>query len=142
MENKADVAAEKLGLYLLDRTLQEIRALPDVWEKLPEWQQAEVIDRVRAGVIDAVAGAVRIISSRGFDGVVCEIDSIQIKGEIKAALIVSRANGHETLQQFYDAQGQPCVIVLANPEEFSGGMGTVRAEPDQRAMKLSDGGDL
>ncbi len=141
MENKADVAAEKLGLYLLERTLQEIRALPDVWEKLPEWQQAEVIDRVRAGVIDAVAGAVRIISSRGFDGVVCEIDSIQIKGEIKAALIVSRANGHETLQQFYDAQGQPCVIVLANPEEFSGGMGTVRADPDQRAMTLSDGGD-
>ena len=142
MENKADVAAEKLGLYLLERTLQEIRALPDVWEKLPEWQQAEVIDRVRAGVIDAVAGAVRVISSRGFDGVVCEIDSIQIKGEIKAALIVSRANGHETLQQFYDAQGQPCVIVLANPEEFSGGMGAVRAEPDQRAIKLSDGGDL
>ena len=142
MENREDVAAEKLGLYLLERTLQEIRALPDVWEKLPEWQQAEVIDRVRAGVIDAVAGAVRIISSRGFDGVVCEIDSIQIKGEIKAALIVSRANGHETLQQFYDAQGQPCVIVLANPDEFSGGMGAVRAETDQRAMKLGDGGDL
>ncbi len=137
--NHNELTAEALGRYLMEIVLQEIRALPDVWEKLSENKQADVIDRVRESVREAVAGAVRLISTRGFDGVVCEIDAIAIKGEIKASLIVSRANGHEQLQQLFDARGEPCMVVLTNPEAFLGGMGLVQPEPDQRAMTLVGG---
>ena len=140
-KNHSETAAEALGVYLMGIALQEIKALPYVWDKLPESKQRDVIDRVRAGVQGAVATAVHLISARGFDGVVCEIEAIQIKGEIKATLVVSRSNGHETLQRFYDAHGEPCMVILANPEEFEGGMGLVKPEPDQRAMSLVVGGD-
>ncbi|MBG4490135.1 DNA translocase FtsK, partial [Pseudomonas aeruginosa] len=43
----ASLAAETLGRDLLQALLQEVRVLPDVWPKLTEKKQADVIDRLR-----------------------------------------------------------------------------------------------
>ncbi|HHM8009580.1 hypothetical protein [Pseudomonas aeruginosa] len=57
------LAAETLGRDLLQALLQEVRVLPDVWPKLTEKKQADVIDRLRSTVERTVKYAVKLISA-------------------------------------------------------------------------------
>ncbi|MED5006200.1 hypothetical protein TTP92_11295 [Pseudomonas aeruginosa] len=61
--NITSIAAESLGRDLLQALLQEVRALPDVWQKMSEQRQAAVIERMRATVERTVKHAVKLISA-------------------------------------------------------------------------------
>ncbi len=41
------LAAEYMGKSLLDLVVQEIRVMPDTWQKMSEAKQKETIDRCR-----------------------------------------------------------------------------------------------
>lgn len=126
------LTAEHLGSDLMSLVLQELKALPDVWQKLPEWQQGEVIGRARERVKKAVQNAVFTISSNGGVRVVADLDGVAIKNDIKATFVVSRANDHESLQALYDAQGEACLLIVASADEYTGGMDDVFPDPDQK----------
>ncbi|WP_020408968.1 hypothetical protein [Hahella ganghwensis] len=131
-------AIEWLGHDLMAIVLDEMKAMPDVWQKLPEFEQGDVIDRVRERVTEAAGKAIALISSNGCMKVSGVLESVQIKDKIKAVLIVDRTNQSDALQELYESAAQPCLIVMATPDAVLGGMDQIQADPDQHDLELDD----
>ncbi|MGU0648896.1 hypothetical protein ACSEU7_27100 [Pseudomonas aeruginosa] len=56
------MTADTLGKSLLQGLIQEIRILPDVWQKLSEAKQTDVIERLEQQVRNAATIAVHTIA--------------------------------------------------------------------------------
>lgn len=130
------MTAATMGKDLLGFLVQEFKAMPDVWQKLPEHKQNEVIERATRRVESVVGNAVHLLMSEGRTAVVADIEGIAIKDEIKATLKISKLNSHESRNELFENAGQACLIVISNPKDFTGGMDEVKGEPDQRGFDL------
>jgi len=129
-----EITAETMAGDLLAACVDELRLLPKPWPALPEVEQAEIIERLRNRVSHNVREAVNAIAADGRVTIVAELESITFKDGGKVALKIARttAGKHDLI----DAVGQSVLIVIANPEEFMGGLGEVKADSDQRALDL------
>lgn len=129
-----EIAAETMHGDLMAIVLDEIKALPDVWQKLGEQEQDDVIDRVKRRTESVIARCVEMLATKGFTRIAAKVDSVTVKDGIKAVLTLSQlaAARHELV----DAQGQTAYIVLADTEAFGGGTEEHKAEPDQGALTL------
>ncbi|HHK3701758.1 TPA: DNA translocase FtsK [Pseudomonas aeruginosa] len=133
------LAAETLGRDLLQALLQEVRVLPDVWPKLTEKKQADVIDRLRSTVERTVKYAVKLISAGerpAIDGI---LESVAIKEGIKATFKVSQFN--PLRHDLIDRTGKVCMLVVADAAEYLEGMDAIQPDPDQNSLALENGGD-
>ncbi len=130
------MTADTCGLRVLQVCLQEMKLMPDVWSKLSEDKQNQVIDRLRATVANAITMAVHTIASDGRITVLADLEGVAIKDEIKATFVVSRNNAADALQGLYDSHKKACLLVVATPEVYKQGMNDVKGESDQRAMDL------
>ncbi|MEO7917718.1 MAG: hypothetical protein ABIR16_08755 [Dokdonella sp.] len=128
------IAAETMLGDLVSLVLDEIRAAPDVWPRLGQQEQDDVIDRVKRRCGEAVEDCVRIIATQGFSRIRATVESVAIKDGIKAVVTLSKhdPNRHELA----DAQGSSVYLVLADPEQFSGGTAGIKGDPDQGALLL------
>lgn len=131
-------AAETLGQDLLGLLVQEFKAMPDVWQKLPEYSQNEVIERARERVESAVRIAVQTIFTEGRTAVVADLEAVNFKDKVEAKIIVSNLNTDDVMFSLQKSRGGPCLIVLADHKRFTGGMEEIRGEPDQRGLGLGE----
>lgn len=133
------VAGEHLGKDLMGLVLQELKNLPEPWQRMSEAKQQQVIDRVRSGVEDATSRAVHLIASHGRVSVICNLESVNFKDKnTEAKLIVEKINTEEVLFELQKSRGGTCLIVLASSDEFTGGMDGITGEPDQRSLSMGD----
>jgi hypothetical protein len=128
------MTAETIGKDLLAALIDEIKQMPSVWQKTPESQQREIIDRLRSRVEYNVKQAVHLINSNGKVCVVADLESVTIKDEIKAVYKVSRGNPIDAMQELFESVNQPCMLVIANSEQYTGGMHEVQPDPDQAGI--------
>lgn len=136
-----EMSAETLGKDLMGLVIQELKALPDVWQKLPKHRQDEVIGRIRMQVVSSTKHAVSIIAAQGRAKVVGELESITIKNGTKAVIKVNSNNASSSKQELYESEGQPVHLVLASAEQYIGGVDEIRGEEDQHDMFENKGGD-
>ena len=122
-------AEESIGTTLLRALLDEVQQLPDLWQKLNERRQAEMIDRLRSQVEDQVRQLVLTVCARGFTALPADLESLTFKDGAKAVLKLSRTG--ESIHELADNVGGRCLIVLATAAEFTDGMFTVQPDPDQ-----------
>ncbi|BDD93503.1 hypothetical protein PanNE5_29430 [Pandoraea sp. NE5] len=135
MKDTMNMTATTLGKDLLGALVQEIRLLPDVWVKLAEHKQNDVIDRLRTRVDAAVKMAVHLIASQGRVVVVGDLDQITIKDGAKAVVKIGKSV--TALHDLAEAQGQAVLLVLSgNHESFTSGMDEVSGEADQRSFDM------
>lgn len=128
------IAADTMLGDLMGVVLDELKAAPDVWQKLGEVEQDDAIDRIRRQCAAAVEDCVRIIATQGFSRIRAKVDAITVKDGIKATLTLAQ---HDPARhELVDAQGSSVFIVLADVEQFSGGVAAIHAEPDQQALTL------
>jgi hypothetical protein len=128
------MTADTVGKDLLNALVLELKLLPDVWPKLSEKKQNDVIDRLRARVQSNIAMAVHTLASSGRTVVAGDLDQITIKDGVKAVIKFSAAA--PSLHELYDAQSKAVLVVVASADDHTGGMDEVRGESDQRAMDL------
>jgi hypothetical protein len=128
------MTSETIGQDILGALVTEIKLLPDVWQKLSEKKQNDVIDRLRARVEHNVKMAVHLIASEGRTVVAGDLDQITIKDGVKAVVKFSSAAAN--LHELYDCSGRAVLVVVANPAQHTGGIDSVKGESDQRAMDL------
>lgn len=133
-ETTISVVLENIAGDLLSALVDEVRILPDVWPKIPEVEQGEIIDRLRARVTHNVREAVYAIAADGRITVAADLESITFKDGCKVTLRVGKNSGGK--HDLIDAVGRAVLVVLANPEDYMGGLGEVRPDPDQRALDL------
>lgn len=126
-----EMTSETIGIDLLKALIQEIKLMPNVWDKLSEQKQEDIITRIRKRVENNVRMAVHTIASENRTTCIADLDSISIKDDVKAIFRVSKGNAIEHLQALYDSVGKACLLVVVNPSDHLSGMDEVRADPDQ-----------
>ncbi|MTI13809.1 DNA translocase FtsK [Sansalvadorimonas verongulae] len=140
MSNEAlaaiDVAETTMLGDLIKVVVDEMKAMPDVWQKLPEVQQQEVIDRVQKQCQSAVVQAVHIIASQDRATLNATVDTVTFKDGVKAVLkMPGNTPGRHDLA---DAEGEIVMIVIPETEAYLGGE-TPEADPDQGFMDFESG---
>lgn len=128
------MTADSVGKDLLSALVTELKLLPDVWTKLSEKRQNDIIDRLRARVQSNIAMAVHTLASAGRTVVAGDLDQITIKDGVKAVIKFSAAA--PSLHELYDAQGKAVLVVVASTEDHTSGMDDVQGESDQRGLDL------
>jgi hypothetical protein len=140
------MTADTVGRDLLQALVTELKLLPDVWVKLSEKKQNDVIDRLRARVDTQIKMAVHVLASSGRTVVAGDLDQVTIKDGVKAVIKFSAAA--PSLHELYESQGKAVLVVVAGAADHTGGMDEIRGESDQRAMDLGreyhedDGGGM
>lgn len=128
------MTASSIGADLLQALVQEVKLLPDVWPKLSQKKQDDVIERLRKRVMHNVQMATHLIASDGRICVQAELEQITVKDGIKGVIIMSK--NYPSRHLIMDAQGKTVLLALADAEDHMGDIAAVRGEPDQRAMDL------
>lgn len=127
-----DLATAKVAGSLMDRLLTEIKAMPDPWQKMSEAKQRALLERLQSSVGDGVRQAVRLIAARGCDAVSAAVDQVVFKDGVKIVLkSVLKTEGAHALA---DHEGQSVVVVIADPEQYMGGIGDDRVDPYQPGL--------
>ncbi|WP_232243614.1 Rmf/CrpP family protein [Paraburkholderia sp. SOS3] len=128
------MTADTIGRDLLQALVLELKLLPDVWAKLSEAKQNDVIDRLRARVQSNIAMAVHTLASAGRTVVAGDLDQITIKDGVKA--VIKFGANAPSLHELYDAQSKAVLVVVASSADHTAGMDEVRGEGDQRGLDL------
>lgn len=131
------MASQHIGKDLLAFMVQEFKAMPDVWQKLPQYKQDTIIERARERLQNAVERAVNLIISEGKTVVIGDLEGVNIKADIKATFIIDKGNETNAKDALYAAVGQACSIIVSDASAYTGGMHEIRGEADQRAMDLN-----
>ncbi|RCI40881.1 cell division protein FtsK, partial [Pseudomonas aeruginosa] len=131
------MTADTLGKSLLQGLIQEIRILPDVWQKLSEAKQTDVIERLEQQVRNAATIAVHTIAGSDRDTVYGKLESFTAKDKVKAVFTVSPSSPNQ--EQLFGAVHQDCLLIIGGAAEFLDGMKDVKADPDQNPLDLNGG---
>lgn len=123
-----------IGQRLVKALFEEITSLRMPWAITPQQQQQEVLDRLQEHVENAVSAAVSGIASAGFTYAPARIDSLAIKDEAKATILLAR--GTEAMHVFADRVGSAVVVVFADPKDYTAQMDGIRAQADQHQLPL------
>lgn len=134
MDETVEITRELIGERLMRALFEEITTLRTPWAITPQQQQQEVLDRLRAQVQTAVHAAVSVIASAGFTHAPVRLDSLTIKDEAKATLLLTR--GTEAMHVFADQVGASAVIVFADPKDYTAQMDSIRSQADQNPLPL------
>lgn len=133
-----DLAAETMTGdirdFILDRLKHEQSKAP--WHQRSESDQRETVHQVESAVRATVSKAVEIMAGHGRRTIKATIEQITIKDGYKAVLTMSKFDTNR--HHLADATGQTVLIVVADPDEFTGERGEVEIVPDQATM-LGDG---
>lgn len=132
-----EMASETVAGDLLEVLIRELKVLPDIWAKLPEHEQTEIIDRVRKRVGDNVRRAVRLIASEKRVTVAADLKKVVFGDHIEAVFTIAARDPSRL--ELADSRGQACLIVVTDAAAHMGGLDDVKGDPDQRDLPLSDG---
>lgn len=125
-----ELARETMLGDLMSLVIEELKAAPDVWQKLSEHKQDAVIGRVHQRVGEAVRQAVELIAANGRVAIPATLEQVTVKDGIKGVVTVSKTD--PSRHELSDAVGRAVMLVVADPSEFSGGASEVKPDPDQR----------
>lgn len=130
-----EIAAATMSADLVSFLVDEFKAAPDVWPKLSEDQQRDVIYRASQRVGEAIRQAVRCIAADGREVIAAHLEQITAKDGIKAVVTLSKAdpNRHALL----DSVGLPVLIAVASDAPYIGGS-LPQPEPDEPELPLAD----
>ena len=131
------LADNHLGAQLLSALLDEIKAIPDVWQKLPKLEQDDILDRLRERVAYEVQQAAFALASNEATYLVAHLEQVTFKAGVEAKLKIHPGSPHRL--DLADSTGQSVLIVLADAEEYVGGMDEFKGEADQPDLPIEEG---
>ena len=135
LEGTRSIARESLLGDLMHSMLDEVKAIPDVWQKLPQYKQDQVLARIEGRSRTILGRVVEIIAADARPSIPANVESVTVKDGIKAVLAVSRSSPQR--HDLVDAQGSAVMIVIADAEPYTGG-DKPKSQKDQRALDLKD----
>lgn len=131
------MAAETMGKSLLEGLIQEIRIMPDCWQKLSQAKQTDVIERLQKQVTQAVGRAVYMIEAADRKTAYGKLESVAVKDQVKAVLVIDTHSPCK--HDLMDAVRQNCLIILGGADDYLDGVDQVKGEPDQNPLDLNGG---
>lgn len=126
-------ATEHLGLSLLEKCLEEMKAMPHVWQKMTEAQQHQVLERLKLTIEEAATTSIAALRANGSEFVPVHIDQLNVKKDTKLTLSVSKCS-HELI----DHVSSPAILVLESPKSYLESMSKIKADADQTSLDIGD----
>lgn len=126
----ADTLTGDIRDFILDRLRHEQSKRP--WHERSESDQRQTVHDVEAVVQRLVRTAVDLIAGHGRRAIRAHLEQVTIKDGIKAVLTMPPSS--EERHKLYDAQGFDVLVVVADPEEFTGERAPVAISPDQPTL--------
>ena len=137
MMNDFEEGAEiDMGKLLLATMIDQVKAMPDVWQKMGTDARNDVHERFKRAINAAVNRAISQIVSAGCQKLVVKLDKIDIKDEIKAHLVVYGDNENEPKHTLFSSVGKNAMLLLTGADEFVGGMNEMNDNPKQMRLPL------
>lgn len=133
-----EMTAHTIGESLMQLVIQEFKAMPDVWQKLSEAKQRDVIDRARESVSKSVRNAVRLIASDGKPIISGVIEQVNAKAGLELKIKVAGCSSENKLALIEHAGGGTCLIVLADAAANMGNMNIIKPEKDQKEIPIEE----
>lgn len=125
-----EASKETLLGDLMGVALQEIKAIPEPWQKLGQSQQEEVIYRVERACRKAIGQAALILAAGGREHVQAQVDQVVFKDGAKVVL-----TGHgQPFHSIADNVGRFVVIVIPEEEPSLQAGHDHKAEKDQKDL--------
>lgn len=102
------------------------------WDQRSESDQRQAVHEIEAFARDIVKRAVEIIAGHGRKTIQATIDQVVFKDGIKAVIVASRVDPNRHL--LADSVNSRVLIVVADPDEFTGERKEVEIKPDQAEL--------
>src|SRR6185369_6099012 len=102
------------------------------YNAMSEQEQAEEIEATKKAADNLVREAVKIIASGGRKSIVGVLESVTIKDQIKAVMIVGKQD--EQRHALSDSTGQTVMVIVADADEFGGERKPDVPTPDQSTL--------
>jgi hypothetical protein len=125
---------ETVGTRLLKAMLTELQMLSSRYKAMDEEQQAEIIDRLRGQIQEELRNAIDAIAAKHYQSVTATLDAVAF-GEKVSKLKLHTPSGSKGLHALADllVHGKgACMIVLADLDQFTGGMEQIKPAAKQR----------
>ncbi len=113
--------------FMLDRLKHEQNKRP--WHERSEADQRDTVHMVEVAVRDVVTKAVEIIAASGRRTIKAKLAQVVVKDGMKAQLELSRFD--ELRHALSDSVGKQVLIVVADPDDFTGERAPVEIKADQ-----------
>lgn len=126
------IAGDTMTGDLMACLIDEFKAAPDVWQKMPEDHQQDLIYRVQKRVQEAVRIAVEIIASDNRPTIVATVESVTVKDGIKAVVALPKSDAQR--HELFDAAGMAVLLIVGGAAGYYGGADQVQPDPDQPAL--------
>ena len=126
------IAADTMLGDLMACLIDELKTAPDVWQKMPEHQQQDMIYRVQQRVQSAIHEAVQIIASDNRPTIVATVESVTVKDGIKAVVTLPKSDAQR--QELFDAAGMAVLLIVGGAAGYYGGSDQVKPDLDQPAL--------
>ena len=129
----ADASVFMFG-EMRDCLLNEMKAMPEVWQKMSQSQQDEAIGRIDTQVARVIWDAATRLAAHNYPTIKGEVDQVLFKEGIKAVIKVQPGDPmrHELADSKY------VNVVIIDADQFMGG-GEITSDPDQQDLaNLSD----
>jgi len=130
-KNQVDIEAIALNTMHGDFTkamLEELEAAQDVWQKLPEKAQEDVIERLQAKAAKMIRQAVTLVANQGFESCRASVEQVVFKDGVK---VVMQTRDNRGAHNLADLTNQSVVIIFADPDCYVNGGEMPAAEADQ-----------
>ena len=122
---------------LMRSVIDLAKALPKPWEQLTEAQQRDWLNTVALQCEDTIRSAITLLASKDWPATNATVDTVTFKpGGVKAALKIAHAT--QGAHEIADCAGQQVLIIICDPDEFTGDKGKPQPEPDQKVIPISE----
>lgn len=128
-DNKEQIigmTVETVAGDLIGALVAELKLMPDIWPKIGPDEQDDIIERLRARVLDNVRVAVNLIASEGRITVVGDLKKVTFSDKVEAVFTLGKND--PAVRELTTAQGQACIIVVAAASNHMQGANDLHAE--------------
>lgn len=131
------LALETLSGDVRDALLTHIRGMEYPWSKLSEAKQGDKIYAATSMATDLVRRVAHIVGANGLDHIGITIGKFTAAdGTIKAQF--ETAQTHESLVKISDMQGRRSLLVLVDPDDYSGERTPAKPDKDQPDLDMAE----
>ncbi len=130
-----EMSVETLTGDLRDWLLGHLRNMPKPWQQLSEAEQKDRIYAAESAARDFVRKGVNLIAAHGHDKVTVDVGKFTVKdGSIKAEFVAAATDDNLLLIR----HAGRAVLVLADPEVFTGERAPAAADPDEPELPIEE----
>lgn len=113
--------------FILDRLRHEQDKRP--WHLRSEAEQRDTVHKVESAVHEIVTKGVEIIAAGGRRTIRATLDQVTVKDGIVGKIVMMKSD--PLRHQLADSVGSQILIVVADPDEFTGERAPAKITPDQ-----------